>query len=282
MLADQLVQEVLETIKRTDIEERVWKLLNRLYLQVCEESPIEVLKRTLSLDLSTQPTTGNLLPLNLLGIVDPIRDANGVPFWRVGSQEIGGEVRGYRYVISNSGVLDHFRATDVSVDQGASSFISDQTSDDYTGEWVRFGAEYGFFKLTAAKQFTPAYRGPNLSDQVMVVRPVEQKRILFYDSSDDIISDGTIMVTYWETPPPVYKDGSDAILLPTAGVTYLQLLLYRNLPEAKDRRPVNGDELTTAGAAARRLTAESTPVIDIPRDRMNSPFAFTKNMYGSR
>lgn len=282
--AGNIVKEVLEaTVRGEDPEfvKRVWSVLNAEYYKICSAYSIHKLRDVAELDFSSAEAAGIILPGDLMGI-DAIRDQDyGQRFYERDRGDIDPDEDGYRATRFAPETDDEFFARDLRLNNGANTFTSAAlTADgtDYTDDYVRFGTEPGFYKLTAAMTFEPRYWGPRLSGEDFRIRPKETEYLSLFDDAEELWTEGTVDVHYWRAPQPLYRD-SDVIAL--ADSDWLELRVLRKLPEAKERRPVSQSALEKAEKTLLAKTPSFS--IDKPRrDRQKNVFGFKNTGYYDR
>jgi hypothetical protein len=201
--------------------------------------------------------------------IEAIQDKTaGFFYYRRDWAGIDPEERGYRYHTSRAYDVPLFFARDCQVEEGASQFSSTLLgAADHTGEFVQFGSEPGMYLLATANTFTPAYYGDALTDADIVIRPDSVERLTIYDAWNLELTN-EVTVYYWKQPKPLYND-SDIIVVPNPKT--LELLVLREMPEAKARRPVSESEIEKN----RNLSLQMNP--DFPpfthsRDLTNNVF----------
>ena len=280
MNAGDLIRKILTTTNRSNdalVRARAWDIMRQHYYSIAKRQSWELMRQVIELDFTDADATGRMwLPSNLLGI-DRVRDEDGFEFYPRDRHDVEPDDHGFRYAAwrGESQPLFYGRG---SVVHGASVFTCEALTDNHAGYWVEF-ATGEYFLLTAAKAFTPAYYGPTNSNSAEItVRPVRTQVMSIYDENEEVLSDRTMTVYFWALPPQLWKD-SDEILLPDA--TWLELLIFRDLPEAKDRRPVNQREIADAEARCQMLNP-AFPRERVSRDRRNRPLALGAGMFGER
>ena len=279
-----VVDNILRAMHRSDSDPdraNVWNLVNLYYYEFCRKTSFEMLRKRIDLDMTTSTgSAGLLLPANLFGI-DMVRDEESKwEFYPRNYSAIEPEEHGYRYYTYLNLTEPAFESEDdCYVDQGSNSFSSDSLgATNYTGDYIQFSTEQGYYLLTGALTFTPKYWGPSVEGGSCRIRPRETRNIVIVDPSEEAMVDRTISVYYWSAPEPLYRD-TDMILLPTSRA--LELSVLRAVPEAKERRPVSKGELDEALGEMLQLNPDF-PRHDNPRDKHNSLFQTKSSMFGSR
>lgn len=279
----QVVETILDYTNRSSekaIQEKVWRILNVQYFELCARWPWHKLRRQSSIDFTADTTTTGLwLPSNLMGI-ERVRDNDDdfefLPRDRCDAYEA--DDQGYRYFTKQGSTTPLASGTDLILSKEATTFTADTLAVDHTGYYIRFGHQLGYYLLSAIKTFGPAYNGPKLASEDWVIRDKDTQKLVILDPAEDELTDRTVLVHYWEAPEPLYKD-SDSIVLPISRP--LELATLRALPEAKDRRPVSESELKEAIEEALKLNPDH-PRSSKPRDRNNNPYDMSQPLYSSR
>lgn len=280
MNAGDLAANILDTIRRRnekDVRDRVWSLMRKHYYLIMQRQSWALARKSIDLDFSDADSDDKLwLPSNLVGI-DRVRDEDGVDYYERDRHDIEPSEGGLRYTVWRAAESPLFSGTG-SINSEAASFTCDSLTDDHTGYYVSFGSDECFL-LTAIKSFSPSYYGPTKStDCPVVIRPVRTLAMKLYDDEEEAITDAVITLHYWALPPQLWRDQDD-ILLPDT--QWLELLIYRDMPEAKERRPVNQREIETAELRCMSMNPSFNRSRH-PRDRINRPAGLTAGIFDRR
>jgi len=229
------VSSVWETVKsvarcRNNLEEIkvMQKICNNCYTELCAMTSWVNLRvqKQFSFPASVD-STGFWLPGDLLGI-DSVRGtaANSLREYILRDQSgVDYDENTFRYYFSDI-------CTDP-LDSGSDLLLSNETNtfsapslgaSDYTGEYVKFGAEPGCYLLDSANTFTPQYNGPDMQDENFQIRPQGTKKFTIIDPGGSFDNQSTVNVFYWKLPPPLYR-ASDLILLPSSRPLELMTLI---------------------------------------------------------
>ena len=292
MMFKDLVDEILRKCRASndkDFMATVKRMVNMKYFDLCREFSARALRTKLTLDFTTATDDGLWLPSHLFGI-DCVRDEDEVEFIERDRSEIEEDEFGYRYYRYKGDDDPLLSGDDANVSQDASSFTS-TTVDAYIAaageiedEYIRFGTEPGYYKITSETSpygISPAYHGPTLTDVDFRIRPEEDERMIIIDADETILKDREIDVYYWMAPRPLYRD-NDFIVLPSAFP--LELLVLRELPEAKALRPVSQQEIDDEKAKMIKMNPAFVRSSN-PRDKHNNIFdmsASSRNFYSLR
>ena len=294
MTAGRLVNDVLNAMSRHGDEDsirKVWDILRLELNEMCREFSVSELRTKTTIDFSSSSySTGMLLPSNLAGI-DMVRDSDGLEYIERNRADIENKEYMYRYYRYNTSADGLFFGTDGIVSNGGSAFtsaslvtrIADTTTDPdaVDGEWVRFGEEESWYLMstdTSPFSFTPVYYGPPITQGDFYVRPPETQRIVLLDKAEDALTERSVDVHYWTYPRGIYRP-SDRI--PLASTEALTLRILRRMPEAKDRRPVNQNEVDKAMDKLKKLTP-NFPRSPAARGEDNQPIDFDTNPFDTR
>ena len=274
--AGDIIDNVLTLCRRSGSESdrtRYWKLLNTIYFRLCRKYSWVSLRDKVTLDFSSMiGIEGLQLPSNLFGIDSVYDTAQGFEYYHRDRNYPNVDEKLYRFYTYKPEYEDLFFSDDATVNQDENTFTCDSLATDYTGEYVRFGTDLGFYKLTAEKTFSPTYRGSNLGEVDIRIRPCETENILTIDFSDTIMTENKVDVYYWKAPLPLHRD-SDPILLP--GGKILEIMLLRELPEAKSYRPVSDSEIDKTLASTLDMNPEFSQN-RMSRDRTGNIFTFSR------
>lgn len=286
----ELKDEILDDMNAHSDEgivARVEKLIHKMYFKICGKISWAPLRESITLDFSSAGENGLLLPSNLYGI-DRVRDeVNGIDFIMRDPQEVSPDEAGYRAYRTFPSRDPWNRGDDIRIQKGATMFTS-ATVDAFVlagnsiiGEYLKVASEPGYYKITSDTSpysISETYYGPDNIQAEYMIRPSETTRLFLIDPSETILQDRSVVVYYWSAPRPLYND-NDPIIFPDA--TILKLMILRELPEAKKRRPVSKTEMDDAMSEAKRLNPQF-PITSAPRDRNNNLFTFNKNLYQTR
>lgn len=227
--AGEIVDSTLRALRRVGSDQdtlHVYRILNKHYFSLCSEFSFIDWRRELSIDFTdAADDTGLWLPANLFGI-DRVRDGEAdFEFYPRDRADIEPDEPGYRYnrYVPDDGPLVF--GEDAVVSSGTQAFTSTSLgAADHTDEYIKFGREPGFYKLTAALTFTPKYYGPDLSEVEYRIRPEGTQKMVIYDPDEQVLDDRTVTVYYWIAPTALYHE-SDPIVLPHSRA--LELLVMR-------------------------------------------------------
>jgi len=282
-----LSDEILSTINRLNDAPtvvRVGNLIRSKLFQICQQFSVAELRAKTTIDFTSSAySTGMLLPSDLLGI-DMVRDSNEDEFFERNRSDIEDDEFGYRFYRYHPSETGLFLGSDLSVANAGTDFTSaDLTADEQAvdGEYVRFGSGMEYYLISTDDtpfSFTPTYYGETINEGEFVIRPPETQRMVILSASEAVLQDRSMDIYYWRAPSGLYR-AADRI--PLASHEYLQLLVYRSLPEAKERRPVNQGEMDKALATLIKMNP-SFPRSANPRDKHNNIFSFNKDMYSRR
>jgi len=287
------IQNILEVAYRTHSPERiakVWRLYNQFYFALCKEHSWLWLRDTITLDFTSTEASEELgmrLPSNVFGI-DRVRDEdNNIEFIDRNSHDVDPDEDLHRFYTYHASDTAAFPGTDLvlnSGDTGTTTFASALlTADgtDYTGEYVKFGSELGYYLLSAAMTFGPTYFGPNINPLTpgdFAIRPKETLTLNIVDTGKSPMLDRTVTVYYWKAPSVLYRE-SDMVMLPS--LKALELQVMREMSETKERRPVSQGEIDRAVAKTLTLNPDA-PRPSRPRDVHNELFTMTQSPYKRR
>lgn len=291
MMFKNFIDEVLRACRASndaDLRKTVEKLTNNKYFDICREFSVRDLRTMVTLDFTTATDDGLWLPSDLFGI-DCVRDEDEVEFIERDRSEIEDDEFGYRYYRYKGDDDPLLEGDDLLINADASSFTSATVDAYITGggtvlnQYIRIAEEPGFYKITnTATPYTisPTYHGPSQSQASFRIRPEEDERMIIIDDAEALLKDREIDVYYWKAPRPLYRD-SDFILLPSAMA--LQLVVLRELPEAKAFRPVSQGEIDDEKAKMIKLNPTFVRPSK-PRDKHNKIFDLvtTRKFYAGR
>lgn len=280
--AGDIIEKVLRITRRQNSEDdrrSYWRMLNTIYFRLCKKYSWATLRRTMTIDFTTMPDdTGMWLPSNLFGIDSVLDFNNGFEYYNRDRADLDEDEAKYRFYTYIPSELDGFFGDDCSVASGGTIITSAQlvaNGTDFTGYYAKFGSELGHYKLTSASAFTPTYYGEAVEIGDIRIRPKDTLKILTIDPTEELLDDNKVYVHYWQAPQPLYKD-SDEICIPNGKI--LEVMLLRELPEAKAYRPVSEgeiDKVMTETLAMNPSVEYSKP----KRDKIGAMFKFNSGNY---
>jgi len=243
----EIIETVLEAADRKNDKEtriKVEKMINFWYFYLCRQYSYLDLENVLTVNFAGSGTAGKIIPSDMIGINKVEDFTNRFEYYPRNTSDIPPNDYNYRYYLRVMQKEALVRGIDGTLVKGDTSFISSSLTDDHTGEFIQFGTELGLYELTATKTFTPTYWGSNYSGQGMEysIRPKSTRTMFLVDGNGDIYT-AKVDIHYWTLPAPLYLD-SDVPILPTS--LPLELMILRDLPEAKTRRAVSKTEIKEA------------------------------------
>jgi hypothetical protein len=281
-----LVSTPLRALRRTNEEEDrklVKKFVNKFYFAICRAAYITVLGRRITIDLSAAAySSGMWLKSNMADIVQ-VRDVDDdfeyVHRDRAAADPDEMMYRYYDYVPSGGAAAI---GSDAAVKKNGTTFEATSLVTDYTGEFIKFGGELGYYLLSAIKTFSPAYKGDNMQGADYVIRPEDTRKLVCLDNESDEITDRSVYVDYWEYPAPLYRDTDMPVLQSTRA---LELMVMR------EAMVVIGKRTLTANTYDREIESAMAELIKLnprpnkptsARDATNAAFSFSKEVFTDR
>ncbi|MCC6594239.1 MAG: hypothetical protein IT479_13330 [Xanthomonadales bacterium] len=269
-----------------DKKKRVWRELNHQYGELCRAySWADLRAPHLTLDFTTAGASGLWLPSDVFGIDFVWDDDNEVEFTETEEADAQPDENGYRFIRNMQPRTSLFEGADLVLEEGATEFTSDSLTaagTDVDGEYVRFGAEPGYYLISSASTpftFTPTYHGPQLSQKEFSVRPWQStKKMTLVDPDEDLLTDRTVKVYYWRAPVPLYRL-SDMAVLPTLEI--LKLRTLRAMWDSKATVPVSQNALDEALKDALKANPRFRRP-SVARDLHNRKVDFSTSPFGER
>jgi hypothetical protein len=136
--------------------------------------------------------------------------------------------------------------------------------------------------LTAAKAFTPAYKGDNLEGKDYVIRPEDTRKLVCIDSAQEEVIDRSVYVDYWQYPMPLYRDTDMPILASTRA---LELMVMREAMIVIGKRTLAANAYESEIEAAMNELIKLNPRPNKPtnaKDVTNAAFTFAKEIFTDR
>jgi len=287
MTAGRLVNDILEAMNRrenNDARRKVWDIMRLELNEICKEFSVAELRDTISIDFSSALySTGMLLPSDVLG-VDMVRDSDEIEYIERNQADIENNKNAFRFYRYHTSADGLFFGDDCSITNGGTSFTSAALTADgqvVDSEYVRFGENEAYYKVstdTSPFTFTPTYWGDTGRDVDFYVRPPETQRMVLLDKDGDELTDRTITVYYWKAPRAIYRPSDRIPLVSTEALT---LRILRRMPEAKERRPVNNNEVMVAMRKLKNINP-NFPRSPAARGEDNKVVDFATNPFDER
>lgn len=246
MLEDPL-NEIIEACNAQNnptLQERIMRRLNQDLRSIARIDSWADLRRKIELSYSGSPI---VLPPNMIGIDLAWDDTYFIEYIDRNRSATKAYERMNRYfVYPVESVLAS--VDDGAVQQDGTTFVSEELLAlglDTDDEWFSVDGEEQYYQITentgSLYTFSPAYRGlGNKTASKIVVRPLSSKYIDFIGPLGADATTGTIDLHYW-IQPDLVRDPTDMIPLPNSDV--LTLRVISRMPEAKERRAINRNEV---------------------------------------
>ena len=282
-----IVNKPLRALRRTNEEEDrklIKKFVNEFYFSICRVVPVKVLRRRITIDLSSSSySSGMWLKSNMADILQVLDVDDEFEYVNRDRAAVDSDETLYRYYdyVPTDGALAS--GNDLAVKKGGTTFEAVSLTTDNTGQYVKFGGELGFYLLSAAKAFTPVYKGDNIGPGAdYVVRPEDTRKLVCIDKDSAEITDRSVYLDYWIYPMPLYRDTDMPLLQSTRA---LELMVMR------EAMIIIGKRTLTANAYEREIEAAMAELIKLnprpnkptnARDAVNEVFSFAKEIYTDR
>lgn len=280
-----LVDTPLRALRRTNEEEDrklVKKFVNKFYFSICREVYIRELGRRITVNLADSSySSGMWLKSNMADILQVSDVEDGFEYVHRDRAAVDTDEVLYRYYdyVPSGGALAI--GSDAEVKKNGTTFTSALAAD-HTGQYIKFGGELGFYLLSAAKTFSPAYKGDNLTNADYVIRPEDTRKLVCIDNESDEITDVSVYVDYWEYPMPLYRDTDMPLFASTRA---LELMVMREAMIVIGKRTLTANaymnEIESAMAELIKLNPRPNKTTSA-RDATNAVFSFSKEIFTDR
>ena len=264
------------------IRARAKRIYQQKYFYAIRKHSFQLARTRIEVDFTAMTDeTGLYLPSNLFGI-DAIWDEdNEVRFWPRNRFGVDYEDFGFRFYTYTPETTPVASGDDLVLAHGGTTFVSASLTTDYSDDnYVKFGGEPGFYLLSAIKTFSPTYYGPDIAaGGHWQIRPKETQKLVLVDANEKVLDDRSVYVYYWQAPEPLYMDWQEPIL---PDMKWVELMVLREIPEAKARRPVSEREIEKAEAEVLAMNPDFE-LDPRPRDKHAAMFTFSsESMYVER
>jgi len=223
----QLWGDILSEVRRkssetaTDLMKRICR---RAYYDLAKMTSWATMRETVEMDFTS--TDELWLPADLIdidGVQGQSTDAFRIYYPRNIASIIADE-NTYRYKFSDVRRTPFKAGADLVLASGATTFTAATLTTDYTGDFICFGDEPGYYELTAQTTIANAYYGPPIdADGVWQVRPTGTKQMTLIDPAEETVNVKS-NVFYTRLPMPLYRE-EDIISLPNARILELLVLI---------------------------------------------------------
>lgn len=236
-VADLIEQAI--RLRDDDTRKLIRRSVQQAYYSFCEMRSWALLRKTMTLNFSSDTGNGIILPADLIGI-DLIMDSDYNQFH---GRELGGiheQEAIFRYAF-RPGTVDplYFARTTLDIDKGSTTLgLSAPLSADYAGDYVILDKQPGMYQLLNPTTIARPYLGEKIQKGSITVRPPGTKFISAWDESTEPYT-GTATMFYWAYPPPLFDD-AQIIMLPSIEALKLQVIVNNiGLWDNKERKADN-------------------------------------------
>ena len=282
----EIVSTTLRALRRGGSEEdkkTVESFVNKFYFELCALVSVSALRRRATVDLSsTDYSSGMWLKANMSGLYRVQDVDDGFDYINRDRAVVTPDENAYLFYSYVPSSDPAFVGSDGYLQNNALVFTSDSLTTDYTGDYIKFGSEPGYYLLSAIKTFSPTYWGDNMDSGSFVIRPRGTQKLICLDQDGDEITDRSVYVDYCEYPPPLYLD-IDVPLLPSSRALELQVMKEAMIVIGKRQSAGNAldKEIEKAVNELKKLSPPPQAP-SVARDRFNKVFSFDSQIFTDR
>ena len=275
MTAQTILKFLQHDMNNAAHDSEIWDAINASIRRITRTYPWSWLRRNITVTTSDDATQGFLMPADMVDVIDPLDDGDGVVYKRLDAAQASEPPTGWRqWYYFDAGIITPLaQTTGVSIDKNTTALSFDPAlgATDYTGEFIRLtgpdGEEYGVHKMASNAALVSAYMGDRISDGYYVIRPSTTKRMSFTDYTRKRIGVST-SVNYWAYPQVLIAPEQE---LPDIWEVPLRMLAAIELTtETYDKKaePVRISRMNQykVELAEAQTQDGKAPMVDLPRD----------------
>jgi len=207
MTVQTIFQYLQDDMNTTSQDDKIWRAINSSIRTMARTYPWSWLRRTITTTTTDGASEGFLMPANMVDVIDPIDDGNGIVYQRVDAAMMKNLPTDYRtfYFFDNAQTAPLAATSGVSIDTDSTALTFDPAlpAGDHTGEYIRLtgmdGEDWGVHELASNTDLVSAYRGKRINGGYYVLRPSTAKRLSFTDYTGSRIA-ASLSVYYWIYP----------------------------------------------------------------------------------
>ena len=275
MTAQTIFQYLEDDMSNSGQSEKIWRAINSSIKTICKDYAWSWLRRTKTVTTTDDATAGILMPANMVDVIDPIDNGEGVVYQRLDAALVNNPPTLYRqyFYFDAGGTTALADTTGVSIDIDTTALTFDPAHGiaDCTGEFIRLtgadGEDRGVHEMASNTDLVNAYRGERINGGYYVIRPTTAKRISFTDCSGDRVG-VSVPVHYWIYPDVLLAPQQE---LPDIWEQPLKILASTELMTRTYDKKSEGVRIAMIDEYRQELAAAQVadgrpPMIDIPLD----------------
>ena len=207
MTVQTILKYLQGDINNSAQDPEIYDAINSAIRTIAKSYAWSWLRRIKTVTTTDDATAGILMPANMVDVIDPIDDGDGIVYARLDASLINNLPTAWRqyFYFDAAGVTPLAATSGVTIDKDTTALTFDPAlvAGDHTGEFIRLtgadGEDWGVHELASSSALVSAYRGKRISGGYYVLRPSTCKRISFTDYTGDRIGVST-PVHYWIYP----------------------------------------------------------------------------------
>jgi hypothetical protein len=275
MTAQNILEFLQDDMNNAAEDDKIWRAINTSVRRIVRTYPWSWLRRNITVTTSDDATQGFLMPADMVDVIDPLDDGNGIVYERIDAAQRTSLPTEYKqYYFFDAGILIPLvQAEGVNVNKydTALSFNPALPAGDYTGEFIRLtqanGQDAGVHKMASNVALELPYMGDRINGGAFIIRPSTAKRISFTDYTNARIGVET-SVNYWVYPEILIapeQEIPDVWEIPLRELAAIELTTRTYDKKAEDVRLSRINQYKMELAEAQTADGKA-PMVDLPRD----------------
>ena len=275
MTAQTILKYLQEDMSNVAQDPKIWRAINSSIKTIAKAYAWSWLRRIKTVTTTDDATAGFLMPANMVDVIDPIDNGEGVVYQRLDASLVKNPPTSYRqyFYFDAGGTTALADTTGVSIDTDttALTFSPALAATDRTGEFIRLtgadGEDLGVHELASNTDLVNTYRGERINGGYYVIRPTTAKRISFTDYTRLRVA-VSVPVHYWIYPDVLLAPQQE---LPDIWEQPLKILASTELMTRTYDKKSEGVRIAMIDEYRQELAAAQVadgrpPMIDIPLD----------------
>ena len=275
MTAQTILQFLQDDMNDSAQDDKIWRAINTSICRITRTYPWSWLRRNITVTTADAATQGFLMPADMVDVIDPLDDGNGIVYKRLDAAQASEPPTGWRqWYYFDAGIVTPLAQTEgVSIDKHttALTFSPALGTTDYTGEFIRLtgndGMDFGIHKMASNTDLVSTYMGDRINGGYYVIRPSTAKRLSFTDYTRARIAVSTT-VNYWVYPQVLItpeQELPDIWEVPLRELASIELTTVTYDKKREDIRIARNNEYKAELAEA-QVADGKAPMVDLPLD----------------
>jgi len=192
-----------------ETREQIRVSVQRAWYRLIRKHPWQFCRRSVAITGTEDGAQGSILPANMVHIIDPVYDSDGVRYYPKDTAGNPNTVNSRWYSLDATAVTPLVEENNVlAIEEGATAYAGGTWAAAYIGEYVTFGDQPGAYLLTDTRTISEKYWGPRIAGGAIIIRPRGTMRLSLIDGDGSRLGDA-VTVHYWAYPAPLYHEWQD-------------------------------------------------------------------------